>query len=68
MGEVPQYSLMNFPSFRYFPPVYYYLGRVQEALGSDAAADSYKKYLSIKENADEEDPMVEEARKRIGQL
>ena len=46
------------------PPVYYYLGRAQEGLKSDAARDSYEAFLIIKDKADG-DWMVEDARQRI---
>jgi hypothetical protein len=53
------------PSYRYFPPVYYYLGRAQEGLKGAGAADSYKTYLSIKAKADPGDRLASDARKRL---
>ena len=38
------------PSYHYLPPVYYYLGRALEGLGSPAAAESYRAFLEIKKN------------------
>lgn len=67
-GETTSIFLNDLPSFHYFPSVYYYVGRAQEGLGSDAAADSYQKFLKIKEKADEGDALVEDARKRLGSL
>jgi serine/threonine protein kinase/Tfp pilus assembly protein PilF len=67
-GETTSIFLNDLPSFHYFPSVYYYLGRAQEGLGIDAAADSYQKYLKIKEKADEGDPLVEDARRRVENL
>jgi tetratricopeptide (TPR) repeat protein len=67
-GETISIFLNDLPSFHYFSSVYYYLGRAQEGLGSDAATDSYQKFLKIKEKADEGDALVEDARKRLGSL
>lgn len=67
-GETTSIFLNDLPSFNYFPSVYYYLGRAQEGLGSDAAVQSYQKFLSIKEKADEGIPLVEDARQRLGSL
>jgi predicted Zn-dependent protease len=63
-GEAASVFLNDLPSFRYLPPVYYYLGRAQEGLESDAAATSYQRFLNIKEQ-NENDWMVEDARRRI---
>lgn len=67
-GEATSIFLDDFPSYRYFAPVYYYLGRAQEGLKSAAAKESYQKFLNIKERADSDDPLVEDARKRIQNL
>lgn len=64
-GEAASVFLNDLPSFRYLPPLYYYLGRAQEGLGSEAAAESFRKFLKIKEKDDGRDPMVEDARKRL---
>jgi len=53
------------PTYGYFPPVYYYLGRVREGLKSAGFAESYRTYLSIREKAGE-DPLLPEVRKRVG--
>ena len=63
-GEATSVFFIDFPTFRYMPPVYYYLGRAQEGLKSDAARDSYEAFLIIKDKADG-DWMVEDARQRI---
>ena len=68
VGEATAVFLDDIPTFRYFPPVYYYLAQTQQALKSPAAADSYRKFLTIKANADAGDPMVADARKRALQL
>jgi len=64
-GEASAVFLDDVPTFRAFPPVYYYLGRTQEGLKSPAAADSYKTFLNTKANGDEAG-IVGDAKKRIG--
>lgn len=66
-GEVTAVFLDDVPTFRYLPPVYYYLGRVQEGLKSPAASDSYRKLLSLKDKNDH-DPLVTDARRRLADL
>jgi tetratricopeptide (TPR) repeat protein/predicted Ser/Thr protein kinase len=64
-GEATAIFLDDVPTFHYFPPVYYYLGRAQQGLGSPSAADSYKQFLAIKTKGDG-DPLVADARRRVG--
>jgi hypothetical protein len=45
--------------------VLYYFGRAQEGLKSAGAADSFKAFLAIKEKS-ETDPLVTDARRRVG--
>jgi len=66
-GETTSIFLNDLPSYHYLPQIYYYIGRAQEGLGSDAAADSYNTFLKIKEKADDE-PFVEDARRRLNKL
>jgi len=66
-GEATSVFFTDVPSDYYFPPVYYYLGRASEGLGSPAAADSYQKFLQIKLKG-EDDWMVEDARRRLKNL
>jgi tetratricopeptide (TPR) repeat protein len=63
-GEAAAIFLDDVPTFHYFPPVYYYLGRTREGLGSAGAADSYRQFLAIKSKCDG-DPLVADARRRI---
>jgi len=63
-GEATALFLDDVPTFHYFPPVYYYLGRAQEGLHSANAAESYKQFLAIKTKGDG-DPLVADARRRI---
>jgi len=52
LPEAPRRGPVALPgrraSYGYFPPVYYYQGRVREALNSAKAAESYKAYLDIR--------------------
>jgi tetratricopeptide (TPR) repeat protein len=64
-GEAFAVFLDDLPSLRYLPQVYYYLGRSQEGLKIPAAAESYREFLRIKVLATD-DPMVEDARRRLG--
>lgn len=63
-GEATAVFFDDLPSYRYFPAVYYYMGRAQEGLKSGGAAQSYQKFLAIKAKADAGDPLVADARKR----
>ncbi|HEY8131520.1 MAG TPA: protein kinase [Thermoanaerobaculia bacterium] len=63
-GEATAVFLDDVPTFHYFPPVYYYLGRAQEGLGSKSAVDSYKQFLAMKTKGDG-DPLVADARRRV---
>lgn len=65
-GEAIELFMDNVPTYAYFPLVYYYEGRAQEGLKNSAFADSYKTYLSIRGQS-KEDPLVADARRRIGQ-
>ncbi len=55
------------PSWRYFVPVYYYLGRAREGLGSPGAAEAYASYLKIREKSTN-DPLVADTQKRLRAL
>jgi hypothetical protein len=67
-GEATAIFLDDFPSYRLFAPVYYYLGRSQEGLKSPAAKESYERFLKIKERADRGDSLIEDARHRLANL
>ncbi len=53
--------------YTYIPLVHYYLGQVQEGLKSQAAIDSYAKFLDIKKRGDR-GILVEDAKKRLAVL
>jgi len=61
-GEASALYLDDIPTFRLFPPVYYYMGRTQEALKSPAAAESYRSFLAIQGKG--KSVLVADARKR----
>src|SRR5437899_11770402 len=62
-GEATAAFLDEQPTYRLFPPLYYYIGRAQEGLKSPAANESYKTFLVLRQNADR-DPLVTDARRR----
>jgi len=65
-AEALSVFLMDFPTFRYLDSLDYYVGRALEGSGSPAAKDSYQKFLDIKANANPGNPLVSDARKRMG--
>jgi eukaryotic-like serine/threonine-protein kinase len=65
-GEALEIFMDNVPTFAYFPPVYYYQGRVRDGLKSAGFADSYRAYLNIRGQSGE-DPIVPEIKRRLGQ-
>jgi tetratricopeptide (TPR) repeat protein len=65
-GEVLSLFMDDVPSYGYFPPVYYYQGRVREGLKSAGFAESYRNYLNIRGQAGE-DPLLPEIHRRLGQ-
>jgi len=64
-GEALSLLVDEEPTYGYFPMVYYYQGRVREALKYPSFADSYREYLKIRGNSTE-DPLLPEVRKRAG--
>ena len=67
-GEATSIFFDGVPSYHVLPPIYYYLGRAQEGLGSAAASESYQKFLEIKGKEDWGDPLVKDAQKRLDNL
>ncbi len=65
-GEALSLFLDEEPTYGYFPPVYYYQGRVKKGLNSAKASDSFRAYLDIRGKSTE-DPLAADARKRAGQ-
>ena len=64
-GEALSLFLDEEPTYAYFPPVYYYQGRVREGLNNAGFAESYRAYLNLR-GGSKEDSLVPEARKRAG--
>ncbi|MGB2906949.1 MAG: protein kinase [Candidatus Aminicenantaceae bacterium] len=64
-GEAASVFSDDTPTFHVVAPIHYYLGRAQDGLGSAAAKESYEYFLSIKEKADWNDPLIIDARKRL---
>ncbi|HEX6880951.1 MAG TPA: tetratricopeptide repeat protein, partial [Terriglobales bacterium] len=52
------------PTYGFFPPVYFYQGRVLEGLKSAGFSESYRTFLTIRGQLNE-DPLVTEARHRL---
>ena len=63
-GEATAVFLDDEPSWRYFAPVYYYLGRAREGLQSPGAVDAYRNYLNIRAKS-VDDPLARDASKRL---
>ena len=64
-GEALSLFLDEEPTYGYFPPVYYYQGRVREALNNVGFAESYRAYLTIRGQS-KEDRLLPEVRHRVG--
>jgi len=62
-GEALSLFLDEEPTYGFFPPVYYYQGRVKEGLNSAKAAESYRAYLDIRGKSTE-DPLLPDVRRR----
>jgi len=60
-------ELLDGPTYGYFPPTYYYLGRSEQGLGSPGAADSYQKLVSIQSKGDGS-AVLDDAKKRLAAL
>jgi len=62
-GEALALFLDEEPTFGYFPPVYYYQGRVREQMKIDGFAESYRQYIAARDGSTE-DPLLREIRPR----
>jgi serine/threonine protein kinase/tetratricopeptide (TPR) repeat protein len=65
-GEALEIFQDSNPTFAYFPPLYYYQGRVRQSLKSPGFAEPYRAYLSIRGRASE-DPLAVNIHRRLGQ-
>jgi tetratricopeptide (TPR) repeat protein len=66
-GEAMELFTDDMPTYTYVAPVYYYLGRAEEGLGSSGAANSYWKFVSIQEKGDG-GALFHDAQKRLAEL
>jgi len=66
-GETLALFLDEAPTSAYFPPIYYYIGRANEGLGSNSAAEAYRKFISIREKG-EDSELLQDAKKRLAKL
>jgi eukaryotic-like serine/threonine-protein kinase len=67
-GEAADAFFADTSSLRYLSPVYYRLGRAQEAVGTvEGARNNYRTFLTLRGQADPPDPLALDARQRIGQ-
>jgi eukaryotic-like serine/threonine-protein kinase len=62
-GEAAAVYLDEVPTFRVFPPVYYYIGRTREGLKSPGAADAFKTFLGFQTG--EGGSLAADARRRL---
>ncbi len=66
-GEAADLFFADMTTLRYLPPLYYWLGRAQEGLGTnEAARNSYKEFLALRAEANPGAPLVADARRRAG--
>ena len=64
-GEALALFLDEEPTYAFFPPVYYYSGRVREAMNTAKFVESYRSYLNIRGQSTE-DPLLPDVRRRAG--
>jgi tetratricopeptide (TPR) repeat protein len=66
-GEAADPFIADTTTLRYLPPLYYWLGRAQEGMGTvQAARASYQEFLKLRVDADPGDPLVADAMRRSG--
>ncbi len=68
IGESADVFFYDTPTLRYLPPVYYWLGRAQLAMGVADAAKNYERYLALRSDAVPPDPLVADANRRLATL
>ncbi|HET6934801.1 MAG TPA: protein kinase [Candidatus Angelobacter sp.] len=62
-GEMSAVFLDDAPTFRLFPPLYYYIGRAHEGLNSPEAKDNYRTFLSMQPKGTGE--LISDVRRRL---
>ena len=68
VGEATALFLDDIPTFEYHAPVYYWLGRTRQAIGSySGATRAFERFLSLRVDGDTSD-ITEDARSRLTEL
>ena len=66
-GEATDVFFADTSTLRYLSPVYYWLARSQEAVGTtDGARRNYREFLKLRDTASPPDPLADDARRRLG--
>jgi tetratricopeptide (TPR) repeat protein len=66
-GEATDVFFADTSTLRYLSPIYYWLARAQQAVGTmDGARRNYDAFLKLRSDADPTDPLAADARRRIG--
>jgi eukaryotic-like serine/threonine-protein kinase len=64
-GEATDLFFADMTTLRYLPPLYYWLGRAQEGMGTtEAARNNYKEFLALRAEANPVAPLVVDAKRR----
>ena len=64
-GEATAAFLDEIPTYRFLPPVHYYMGLVREGMKNERGAlESFRKFLDLKKDGDEQG-LVADARRRL---
>jgi eukaryotic-like serine/threonine-protein kinase len=66
-GEAVELFMSDMPTYSYVSPVYYYLGRAEEGMGSSGASNSYATFVSLQSKGDGS-PLLEDAKQRLAKL
>jgi len=68
MGEAASVFFDDTPTFFIVAQIHYYIAIAQEGLRSPAAAESYRRFIKIKEKADRQSPLIKDAIERLNKL
>jgi len=67
-GEATDVFFADTSTLRYLPPVYYWLARAQDAVGSTSSARAnFAEYLKLRSSASPPDPLAADAKRRVDQ-
>jgi tetratricopeptide (TPR) repeat protein len=64
-GEATDAFVYETPTVRYLTPVYYWLGRAQQAVHVADAKKNFEQFLALTSEADPPDPLAADARRRV---